>query len=178
MASIRRSSVTDTSPISDIRVAEIAVFERDEGVEPAWRYGSCWLRSRSRWSMRCSTPLDMTVEDRGVGRDAQPVRRLVHAEPFGRRPLLGTDPRRGSRSSKISAPPPGMASIPARFAQPSQPLLRATAPARRIMYDSSIAVKALTGVSGRYVGLHAADHLGVVVQPVVGVHARPRYALR
>mgnify|MGYP000704249260 CR=1 FL=1 len=28
--------------------------------------------------------LDMPVEDRGVGRDAEPVRRLVHSEPFGR----------------------------------------------------------------------------------------------
>ena len=35
--------------------------------------------------------LDMPVEDRGVGRDAEPVGRFVHFEPFVRRSLVGAD---------------------------------------------------------------------------------------
>ena len=66
--------------------------------------------------------LDMPVEDRGVGRDAEPVRRLVHSEPFGRRALLGTYPLPDPlveylRSSARYGVHPGLLELP-------QPLLR------------------------------------------------------
>ena len=58
---------------------------------------------------------------------------------------------------------PGLLELP-------QALPPIVSPALRIMYDSSIAVKCLDGRPGQY-GFHAADHVGVVIQPVVGVYA-------
>ena len=112
-------------------------------------------------------PLDMTVENRGIGLDAQPVGRFVHGEPFGRRPLVGTD-----AGADILVEDLGTAArnrLHARFAQPSQPLFeRQPRPADHVrQFDGR------KGFDGRFGQnrLHAADHLDIVVEVVVGMHA-------
>ena len=70
-------------------IAEVAVFERDEGVEAA------------RLILLTTQPvevvdavfdaLDVAVENRSVGRNAQPMRGGMHLEPLGSRTFVGTD---------------------------------------------------------------------------------------
>ena len=100
------------------RIAVVAVFERDEGVEAPRA-----ILQRTQAVEVVDTvlhPLDMTVEDRGIGLDAQPVGRFVHGEPFGRRPLVGTDAGADLLVEDLGAAARNR--FHARFAQPSQPL--------------------------------------------------------
>ncbi|MFR9128960.1 MAG: hypothetical protein ACLVJK_02975 [Alistipes putredinis] len=163
MASIRRPCHN----LADFRhaVAEIAVFERDEGVEAArlvllaaqpvevvdavFDTSDSGRRGSWRWSIpsRCAaacTSNHSTVE-----------------------PLSGQIRARSS-SSKISAPPPGIASIPALRSRRNPSTI--VSPALVDHVESSMAVKRLDGRFGQD-RLHAADHLDVIVQIVLGMHA-------
>lgn len=61
---------------------------------------------------------DMPVEYRSVGRDAEPVCGTVYAQPLVGRSFFGTDAG-ATGSAKISAPPPGIASMPASLSRRS-----------------------------------------------------------
>lgn len=90
--------------------------------------------------------LDMSVEHRRIALDAEAVCRAVHVEPLGRRPLVGTDARTDLLVEDLR--PAARDGIHTGIDQQPQPLLRRQ-PALRIMYDSSMAVKALTAAPGR-----------------------------
>ena len=109
----------------------------------------------------------MAVEDRGVGPDPQPVGRFVHGEPFGRRSFVGTDAGADLLVEDLGATARNR--LHTRFAQPLQPLLeRKPRPADHIrQFDSR------EGLDGRFGQdrLHAADHLDVVIEIVLGVDA-------
>ena len=159
--------VFDHRYLADLRhrVAEIAVFERDEGVEAA--RAVLQLPQPAQMVDAVCQPLDVAVEDRRIGRDAEPVGRFVHFEPFVRRSLVGADAAadllvenlraaaRNGLQSGLFEPPQALLDRESRLADHVRQL------DRRESLDCRF---------GQY-RLDAADHVDIVFQSVVGVYA-------
>ena len=87
----RHTHILDDTHLADLlhRIVAATVFERDEGVETA------------RFVLQCPEAVevvdtvverfDMSVEDRSVGRDAEPVCGTVYGQPLFGRSFFGTD---------------------------------------------------------------------------------------
>ncbi len=85
--------------------------ERDEGEEAA---GLVLLVAQPQQVVDpLLVGLDVAVEHRAVGRDAEAMRGVVRLEPVVRVLLAGGDRACRTRSAKISAPPPGSEPSPA-----------------------------------------------------------------
>ena len=153
--------------LADFRhaVAEIAVFERDEGVEAA------------RLVLLAAQPvevvdavfdtLDMAVEDRGVGRDPQPVCSSMHLEPLYGRTFIGTDS--GTQLLVENFGTPARYRLHPGAAEQTQPFVDS----QPRFADHVGELDGSEGLDGRFGQdrLHAADHLDVIVQIVLGMYA-------
>ncbi len=138
---------------------------------PVW---SCWRRSRSRWSIRCSTHLDMAVEDRGIGRDPEPVCSSMHLEPLYGRPFIGTDS--GTQLLVENFGTPARYRLHPGAAEQTQPFVDS----QPRFADHVGELDGGKGFDGRFGQnrLHAADHLDIIVRGRARDARPPRYALR